>query len=78
MIRYQDGTEMKAGDSVLIEKGRTPGVIADLIESAAEQASCNAHEPGLMIKSSPFGLVFIPASTLTEDPVILVQRIEQG
>lgn len=77
MISYQDGTEMKLGDSVLIEQGTTPGVIADLIESAAEQARCNVREPGIMIKSPPFGLVFIPASSLGEDPVILVQRAQQ-
>ena len=68
MISYQDGTEMKVGDSVLIERGRTLGVIADLIESAAEQASCNVHEPGPMIKSPPFDLVFFPVSTLEKIP----------
>lgn len=31
-----------------------------------------------MIKSPPFGLVFVPASTFREDPVILVQRAQQG
>jgi hypothetical protein len=41
MISYQDGTEMKAGDSVLIEEGSTPGVITDVIESAAEQSERN-------------------------------------
>ena len=37
MITYHDGTEMKVGDSVLIE-GSMPGVITDLIESVAEQS----------------------------------------
>ena len=74
MIAYQDGTEMKVGDSVLIEDGGTPGVITELIESVAEQRYCNVDEPGIMIKSAPFGLVFIPVSTFGEDPVVLVQR----
>ena len=76
MIAYQDGTEMKVGDSVLIEHGRTPGVITELIESVAEQSDWTLDEPGIMIKSPPFGLVFIPVSTLKEDPVVLVQRVE--
>lgn len=76
MISYQDGMEMKVGDSVLIEQGSTPGVITDLIESAAEQSELNVQEPGVMIKSLPFGLVFIPTSTFKEDPVLLVQRTE--
>lgn len=76
MIRYQDGMEMRAGDSVLIEHGKTPGVIAALIEPAAEQSEWNVQEPGVMIKSPPFGLVFIPTSTFEEDPVLLVQRAQ--
>lgn len=74
MISYQDGTEMKVGDSVLIEEGGSPGVITALIESAAEQSESNVEEPGVMIESAPFGLVFIPTSTFTEDPILLVQR----
>lgn len=76
MIAYQDGTEMKVGDSVLIEDGGTPGVITELIESVSEQNEWNVDEPGVMIKSPPFGLVFIPVSTFKEDPVVLVQRLK--
>jgi hypothetical protein len=54
MIAYQDGTEMKVGDSVLIEDGSTPGVITELMESVAEQSEWNVDEPGVMIKSPPF------------------------
>lgn len=55
MISYQDGTEMKVGDSVLIEEGGSPGVVIALIESAAEQSESNVEEPGVMIESAPFG-----------------------
>lgn len=72
MISYEDGTEMKVGDSVLIEEGRTPGVITDIIESTATQSEWNVQEPGVMIKSPPFGLVFITTATFKEDPVLLV------
>lgn len=77
MIAYQDGTEMKVGDSVLIEDGSTPGVIAELIESVSQQSQCNVDEPGVMIRSPPFGLVFIPVSTFKEDRIVLVQRVER-
>jgi hypothetical protein len=70
MLTYQDGTTMKAGDSVLIEDGSTPGTITQLIESVAEQRDSNVDEPGVMIESPSFGLVFIPVSTFKEDPVI--------
>jgi hypothetical protein len=76
MIAYQDGTEMKVGDSVLIERGRTPGVILELIDSVSEQRDSNVDEPGVMIKSPPFGLVFIPASMFAEHPVVLVERAD--
>lgn len=78
MITYHDGKEMKVGDSVLIEEGSTPGVITNVIESAVDQRECNVQEPGVMIKSPPFGLVFIPTSTFKEDPVILVQREDKN
>lgn len=76
MMTYGDGTAMKVGDSVLIEHQRTPGVITQLIESAAQQSECNVDEPGVMIASPSFGLVFLPISTLQEDPIILVQRAQ--
>jgi hypothetical protein len=74
MICYQDGMEMRVGDSVLIEHGRTPGVITNLIESSAEQSESNVREPGVMIKSPAFGLAFIPTSTFEGDPVLLASR----
>lgn len=76
MISYEDGTEMKVGDSVLIEEGRTPGVITHIIESTAKQSEWNVQEPGVIIKPPPFGLVFIPTATFKEDPVLLVQRAQ--
>ena len=75
MMTYGDAAAMKMGDSVLIEHGTTPGVITHLIESAAEQSEWNVDEPGVMIASPPFGLVFLPTSTFEEDPIILARRI---
>jgi hypothetical protein len=74
MISYQDGEEMKLGDSVLIEQGRTPGTISELIDSDSDFKQWNVTEPGVMIKSAPFGLLFVPVSTFTDDPVVFVAR----
>ena len=76
MISYADGTNMKMGDSVLIEHGRTPGTIFELISSAEEMRQWNVEESGVMIKSAPFGLVFFPVSLLDDDRVIFVSRDE--
>jgi hypothetical protein len=67
---------MQVGDSVLIEHGRTPGTIAEVIEASADLKQWNVEEPGVMIKSPPFGLVFLPVSTLADDPVLFVGRNE--
>jgi hypothetical protein len=60
----------------IIENGRTPGTVSELIESAADQKQWNVDEPGVMIKSPPFGLVFLPVSALADDPITFVARNE--
>ena len=67
---------MLVGDSVLIEHGRTPGQIIEVIEAEAELNQWNLQEPGVMIKSPLFGLVYLPVSTFSDDPVIFVSRNE--
>lgn len=67
---------MKVGDSVLIERGRTPGTIVQVIEVADELKQWNLEEPGVMIKSPPFGLVFLPVSTFHDDPIVFASRNE--
>ena len=76
MISYQDGTEMRVGDAVLIEDGRTPGTIRELLQANADFKQWNVTEPGVMIKSAPFGLIFIPVSIFTDEPIIFVARNE--
>ena len=76
MIPYQDGTEMRVYDAVRIEDGRTPGTIRELIQANADFKQWNVTEPGVMIKSAPFGLIFIPVSIFTDEPIIFVARNE--
>ena len=63
---------MSEGDQVLIEAGRTAGQILELIETDAQMKNWNVNEPGVMVKSAPFGLVFWPSSS--EDPLVFVSR----
>jgi hypothetical protein len=72
MISYNDGREMRVGDRVRIEHGRTPAIVTDLIKLAEHRAQWNVTEPGVMLTSPPFGLVFIPLSTFADDPILFV------
>jgi len=74
MISYQDGTQIQVGDSVLIERGRTPGIIIQVIESFSDLTQWNLEEPGVMIKSQPFGLAFFPVSSFDDDPIVFIDR----
>jgi len=78
MLTYADGTEMKPGDSVLIERGKTPAVVMLIIESAADQKECNVQESGVMLQSSSVGLVFLPGSLIATDPVVFISRGKTG
>jgi len=73
---YDDGTEIEAGDSVFIERGRTPGIVKNVITSEFEQKEWNVTEPGVMIESAPFGLVFIPVASFSDDPITLANKNE--
>jgi hypothetical protein len=74
MITYADGTEMKIGDSVLIEHDKTPAVITLIIESADDQKECNVKEPGVMLQSPSIGLAFLPVALFSTDPIAFVSR----
>ncbi len=74
MFKYLDGSVVEVGDSVLLEKGRTPGTVELIITTAEEMKSTNVEEPGVMLKSPPFGRVYLPQWSLAQDPLHLVSR----
>jgi hypothetical protein len=74
LLTYLDGSKIEVGDSVLIENGRTPGVVMQLAESRAEMSECGVTLPGVMLKSAPFGLVYLPVETWKDDPLEFVSR----
>ena len=71
---YSDGSEIQIGDSVLLENGRTPGIVDYIVLTSEEMKSTNVEEPGIMLKSPPFGLVYLTQSWLADDPLLLVSR----
>jgi hypothetical protein len=74
MLTYASGVPVEVGDAVLIEHGRTPGTIVEVVETPAQCAAINVIEPGVMVAAAPFGLVYLPVDTLAEDPLEFVAR----
>ena len=74
MFKYQDGSEIMVGDSVLLENGRTPGTVEFIVTTAEEMKATNVEEPGVLLKSPPFGRVYLPRWSLDEDPLRFVSR----
>jgi len=74
MFKYEDGTVIMVGDSVLLEQGGTPGTVEFIVSTAEEMKATNVEEPGVMLKSPPFGRVYLPQWSLLEDPLRFVSR----
>ena len=72
-MNYETGEEVKIGDSVLIEKGTTPGVVKEIIQSITQMEEWSVNEEGILLESPPFGLVFWPMS-IVDDPIQFVAR----
>jgi len=76
MLTYRNGSPVQVGDSVLIENGKTPGTVVEVVESLAEMTGFGVDVPGVMVKSAPFGLVYLPVESLLDDPLQFVARQE--
>jgi hypothetical protein len=74
MFKYVDGSKIKVGDSVLLENGRTPGTVESIVTTPEEMKATNVDEPGVMLKSPPFGRVYLPLKLLLEDPLRFVSH----
>lgn len=74
MFLYSDGSEIMVGDSVLIEKGRTPAVVELVVTSDEQMKEIGVEVPGVMLTATTFGLVYLPQWSLEEEPLILVSR----
>ncbi|MDO8961059.1 MAG: hypothetical protein Q7V02_03085 [Methylophilus sp.] len=74
MFKYDDGSDVLLGDNVLIENGKTPGVVELIITTEEEAKNINVDEVGIMLKSPPFGLVYFSKHWLEQDPLRFVSR----
>jgi hypothetical protein len=74
MFKYQDGSDVLVGDNVLIENGKTPGIVDRIITNDEEAKNINVDEVGIMLKSPPFGLVYFSKHWLQQDPLRFVSR----
>lgn len=72
-MNYSSGETVEIGDSVSLEHGKTPGIVYAVIESSQQVNDWALSEPGIMLETEPFGLVFWPASEIY-DPVFFVAR----
>mgnify|MGYP001544806441 CR=1 FL=1 len=74
-MNYSSGEEIRVGDHVLIERGKTPGAIEHIVDSEHDKRSWNLDELGVLIRANPFGTVFWPIEE-KDDPVVFVSRAE--
>lgn len=72
-MKYLSGEEIRLGDNVLIENGRTNGIVEYIIETESDMEEWNLEEKGVLLKSEPFGSVFWPIEE-KNDPVVYVSR----
>lgn len=72
-MKYVTGVDVKVGDRVLIEHGKTAGIVHSVVETDEQMREWGVDEAGISIASAPFGLVFWPLSE-TEDPVYFSGR----
>jgi hypothetical protein len=74
MIQYVDGQEACVGDKVLIDNGERIGIVDDVIDNDSKLREWGVEQPGLMIKSDYYGLLFRPVDCLEDDEISLISR----
>ena len=74
MFKYKDGSEIMVRDFVLFDGGSSPGTVEFMVTSAEEMKETRVEEPGVMLDVIPLGLVYLPLSSLLEDPLRFVSR----
>jgi hypothetical protein len=72
VIKYPDGTHALAGDDIQFGAATNVGLVVAVV--ADDLADYNVREPGIMVRSSALGLVFIPAARFADNAVIFTQR----
>ena len=71
-MQYNDGQEIHAGDSVLIDDGKRTGVVEDVIDGDVKRQLWGVDEPGVMIRSEYYGLRFLCMEEVRHEEVRLL------
>jgi hypothetical protein len=74
MIRYIDENTAEVGDTILIDNGERTDRVCAVIEHESEIKEWGTEQPGLMIKSDHYGLLFIDVEQIGEDECRLIRR----
>src|SRR5438552_17071971 len=69
-IAYPDGTPVRVGDQTIMNQGREPGVVVEVVDSPEKIEQSGAEEPGILVDLTPGGLNFWPLHALAfEDEI---------
>ncbi len=71
---YADGTALRDGDVVLIERGSVLGRVSEVIDSPEHAAENRLQGRGIVVDAQPKGFVFLSDACLAEDPPQFVRR----
>ena len=63
---------------MLLEHGQTPGTVELFILTPAEMQAIGVEEPGVMLLSPPFGRLFLPKSSLQNEPLQFISHGPQA
>ena len=74
MIRYIDSTPAEVGDAIFIDNGERMGRVFAVIESELDLCNWGVEEPGLMIESDYYGLLFVPSARIGDMECRLISR----
>lgn len=72
-MHYKSGGIIELFDRVVIENGKKPGIVHAIVETEENMKQWGVEEPGLLLESKPFGIVFWPAS---EESAVLFLRFD--
>jgi hypothetical protein len=78
MFKYQDGSAVLIGDNVLFDEGQTSGVVDLVVNTEEEVKAFKVAEVGVLLKSTPSGLVYLTRKWLKEDPLRFVSRAKRS
>lgn len=72
MINYADGSLAQAGDRV--DYDGELSIVDEVVDSPETYARWGLSSPGLMLRNTSFGLLFVPANAVGWDALVLVGR----